>query len=674
MAETSVGTEPDAAPLLPKGNPPRLLRGGAMLAVGAAGALVAMSASPRLAHGLALGLVGCVLASVGIVDLLGGFDDRGRPSTRVDLGALGATPALWVLAAGTTWISLRLSVAGRLPVIGGGALVTASFVALVAATFEVGARLGPLSHDEAGERRPLVRRHGFWLCVAASVIALPTLGAHSLTDPWETHYGEVAREMLSRDDWISTWWAQEGWFFSKPVLNFWLQALSMAGLGVDFHPGRMLAPVGGLTPRPEWAVRLPIFLVALVGSYLLYKGVARAFGRRAGLLGGLALWTMPQWFFLSHQTMADMPFVAAMSAAMGLFLLGIFGDAEARVRVHAVRTPLGEVRLTAFSLLAFALALAVLPQALYLASRNLTVDVAARAAWLHGDTFWAGSFGNCGLPGNEQCSLHRPTNLRLQPWVQALGWLGALAVALWVSRGERRASRLAFLGAFLFAGVSTLAKGPAGLLLPVACAGAYVVATGRLRDLTRMELVVGLLVVVVVAVPWYLAMHLRHGPQFLDRLIFHDMWKRALTHVHDTNEGDDTSVRFYLWQLGYALFPWTGLVPLGLTYWMRKPDAWSPRFVLGLPLIVAVRAALPGGSEGDAPPDPAKAEEKQKGDAAIFLVMWFLIAFALFTFMGTKFHHYIFPAVPPAAMMVGVVLDDALEGAGSAGKGRVIPY
>jgi hypothetical protein len=42
--------------------------------------------------------------------------------------------------------------------------------------------------------------------------------------------------------------------------------------------------------------------------------------------------------------------------------------------------------------------------------------------------------------------------------------------------------------------------------------------------------------------------------------------------------------------------------------------------------------------------------------------------------MGTKFHHYIFPAVPPAAMMVGVVLDDALEGAGSAGKGRVIPY
>jgi hypothetical protein len=40
--------------------------------------------------------------------------------------------------------------------------------------------------------------------------------------------------------------------------------------------------------------------------------------------------------------------------------------------------------------------------------------------------------------------------------------------------------------------------------------------------------------------------------------------------------------------------------------------------------------------------------------------MWFNFAFALFSFMGTKFHHYIFPAVPPVAMLVGIVLDDML--------------
>jgi hypothetical protein len=42
------------------------------------------------------------------------------------------------------------------------------------------------------------------------------------------------------------------------------------------------------------------------------------------------------------------------------------------------------------------------------------------------------------------------------------------------------------------------------------------------------------------------------------------------------------------------------------------------------------------------------------------LAMWFVFAFALFSFMGTKFHHYIFPAVPPIAMLIGIVLDDML--------------
>jgi hypothetical protein len=109
------------------------------------------------------------------------------------------------------------------------------------------------------------------------------------------------------------------------------------------------------------------------------------------------------------------------------------------------------------------------------------------------------------------------------------------------------------------------------------------------------------------------------------------MFNRAFHHVHDTNEGDDTSFRFYIWQLGYALFPWTGLAPLGLLWWMRKPDTASRD-----------RTTL------------------ARNGASVMLVMWFVFAFALFSFMGTKFHHYIFPAVPPIAMLVGIVLDDML--------------
>ena len=67
-------------------------------------------------------------------------------------------------------------------------------------------------------------------------------------------------------------------------------------------------------------------------------------------------------------------------------------------------------------------------------------------------------------------------------------------------------------------------------------------------------------------------MFLRHGPPFIDRLIMHDMYNRAFEHVHDTNHGDDTSFSYYIWQLGYGLFPWTGLSAGGLLWWLRRAD------------------------------------------------------------------------------------------------------
>jgi 4-amino-4-deoxy-L-arabinose transferase-like glycosyltransferase len=669
-AEESATKKDKDGPLVRRGNPLRWTRGGITAAVAGFLTLLLMAKPGQWRWGVPMGAVLVAIASWGVMDLLGTFDDPDdrleRSTSLADLapsfGSMLGAFVVFLFTLGAAQASFVL------PQAAWGIVVTLSFVGLVVAVFAFGKKLGPWAVDENGEDRPLWNRHGFWLVVIAAALLLPAMGTYALWDPWETHYGEVSREMLARDDWISLWWAQDGWFWSKPVLDMWMQAIAMATLGVHYQPDKML--IGdGQKPlmHPEWAVRAPVVLLAILAVYLLYKGVSKTFGRRAAFLGGLVLCTMPDWYFIAHQTMTDMPCVAPMTASMGLILIGLRTPEDHEMRAYEVKLGSRRWRLTGWHLVFGTVLLCAIPQILYLLSRNFEFlwHSGAHGFRPHWDVFRSGSGGgNCGLPGNEECRETYPASVphsvgntpegfgpsvwrligSFEPALQALLWAGLLGLLLYMSWGERRSRRIYYLAAWFFAAVATLGKGPEGFGLPVLVTFAYLCASrpgeellARLqriiREITQFEIIAGLLMILVVAIPWWVAMYVRHGSPFTDRLIFHDMFNRAFHHVHDTNEGDDTSFRFYIWQLGYAFFPWTGLAPLGLLWWLRR-----------------------GTSK----------EDNDRSDASVLLCMWFLFAFALFSFMGTKFHHYIFPAVPPVAVLVGIVLDDML------GKGSPI--
>ena len=72
------------------------------------------------------------------------------------------------------------------------------------------------------------------------LLYLPFAGSYGLFDPWETHYGEVARQMTERNDFVSLYWPGSPldgeYFWSKPVLTFWLMSLSMHLFGLG-EPG-----------------------------------------------------------------------------------------------------------------------------------------------------------------------------------------------------------------------------------------------------------------------------------------------------------------------------------------------------------------------------------------------------------------------------------------------------
>jgi 4-amino-4-deoxy-L-arabinose transferase-like glycosyltransferase len=647
MTEPAPNGEPDALvpsadapddepPLVPRGNATR--PPSALVALG--GLVVPfllMTLDVHWSLSVPVGFAGIAIAAFGVLDLSGTFDDA--PERSVSLRELLTRLAELAGSTVALVLALRLAVEGSLPWprLSAAVLVSTSLLWVAVAGFRVLARLGAID-----EERPLLRRWGFWLLALSIGLYVPLLGSYSLSDPWEAHYGEVAREILARDDWISLWWAQEGYFWSKPVLDMWLQALAFSLFGVRFQPDQMLAGVAeGNVPAPEWAARLPVVLLTLLATYALYRAVAQRFGARAGFLGGVVLLSVPYWYLLAHQSMTDMPYVAPLSVALALALLGLGTDPDAQARCFGIRVGRRTFGVSARHALLALVLFAVLPQILYLASRHLTLQLseAPYGFRFHLDQFTSGSAGNCGLPGNEACRAGEPVDTAFQPGLAALLYGACLALFLWMNRGERRIQRLYFLAAWLFTALAALAKGAPGLVLPLVTVLVAVGAARRFRDLPRLELVGLALLFVCVCLPWYLQMGARHGPPFWDRLIAHDMYKRAFVHVHDTNAGDNLSFRYYVWQLGYGLFPWTGLAVSGLLFWQR---------------------------DGDERLD-AKAEAR-----ALF-ALWFVIAFSMFTISLTKFHHYVLPCVPPVAMLTGIVLEQALP-KGAADARRIAVY
>ena len=641
------------------GNPLRLRRGGITLGIGGIGAFLLMAREGQWRWGVPVGFLFVLVAIFGALDLIGSFDGVWKiGDPKVTKGAATLPPArmreaihdaknallpgLGTLVVFLTTMTLMANAAGVV----WGLAITAGWIATCALGFKTLAALGIVDESE----RPLLKRHGFWLIVFCCVLYLPTLGAHSLVDPWETHYGEVSREVLSRDDWITVWWAEEGYFLSKPILDFWMQALAMATFGVKYLPDGMIAPahIGGEPTHPEWVVRLPSLMLSVIALYLAYRAVAGVRGRRAGLIGALILATMGDWFMLSHQSITDMPFVASLTAAMALLIIGLSTDDDKTVLATPIRFGKRVFSISGFHLAMGVILVVALPQALYLLSRNFAfVTHGALGFDAHMDEYRSGSGHECWIAatggdsferlmriGKWPCDLGKLAHPDFHPAIQGLLWMTGLGLLLALNRNERRISRLCFMVAYVFAGISTMGKGVAGILLPIAVAGTYIVTARKWRDVLRLEAVSGLIVLAAVAAPWYVAMWGRMGDEFIQQLFVHHMWKRALDHVHDTNTGDDVSIRYYVWQLGYAFFPWTGLVPVGLVWWVRTRWGLAKRvFTL---------------------------EEQRVRDAGIFLAMWFIFSWAMFTYMKTKFHHYVFPAVPPAALLTGIFVDEAL--------------
>lgn len=656
MAETKESRAQKKAARAPAGGTSpaanvHLIRGGALFAAGTTATFLMMANGGQLWHGPLWGILTMLVAAVGLVDLLGLLVPTDRATDAVPLGAT----MLGRAEGEPRWMSpkVTLPVAALIVVLFGPMFGYARLPWVLLAALVV---LVP----------PALRRPSWLVFVVGSAIMLPALGVYGLWDPWETHYGEVGREILSRDDWISLWWAQEDWFWSKPILIFWANALSMGVFGHDYRPDAFNA-------HPEWALRMPVYIICAITLLAVYAAVARIYGKRTGVVSALVLATMPHFALLSHQAITDPYFVGLMTAAMCFFILAL---AEAPER-QVLRYRVGPVTVSVQGLLLGLVTMLGLPQILYLASRNVTMVTPLKFAW-HRDAFVFGSAGNGDVPGNKPLHDEVPAidHLLAQPMAQAIYWALGLAAILWLIRREKTARGLAMFAFYVFCALAFMGKGLPGFALPGLVALFWLLATRRWSLLLdgQLKVATGVLTVAVIGMPWFVAMYLRHGPAFTDRLLVHDHLNRLTSGVH----GDTGTISYFIEQLGAAMFPWVALAPAALTafFHFRARDARPPHGAAAsdraTPSATSDTAtpATTGTPEQTAPPPSEAAQtEPPPSEAAVqalreevttFVALWFVAGFVLFSAMITKFHHYIFPVVPPAAILIGLVVDHML--------------
>ena len=435
----------------------------------------------------------------------------------------------------------------------------------------------------------------------AALVLVPYLGAVGLWDPWEVHYGEVARSMVQRSDYVFPYW-ENAWFFSKPAMTMWLMAIGMNVVGTNNGDG----PLGLYT---EWGMRLPFVALSICAVALLALAVGRVVSRRAGFATALVLTTMPMWFLLSRQTETDTPYVTAFVCAMACAIIGQLDPTTKRRS-------------------AWWYGFYVFAAVAFLAKGLLGVGFPAVILLLYAAL--------CVMPWDgESLRAHGRWFLKhgLVPLAVGLAAaVGLFLVAYLLIKGLRYSDNpqqilvnrivagAAGLVGFCAGFCATLWKrGPVSGEMPVLWAQLY-----------KMRLGTGIVVFFLIAGPWYSVMSVFPGVDDESKLFWlrfwvHDHFNRLAAGVHTTTPGG--TFTYFIEQGGFGIFPWVALVPGAL----------------------AIVARL-------------RLRSKDAADhVGVIAAIWVVFAFTLLGASETKFHHYVFPVLPGLAILIALFADRLWE-------------
>ncbi|WP_445299639.1 ArnT family glycosyltransferase [Microcoleus sp. B4-C1] len=413
-----------------------------------------------------------------------------------------------------------------------------------------------------------------WLCAIAWVGFLWNLGNIGLVDETEPLFAEAARQMTLTGDWITPYFNGET-RFDKPPLIYWLMAVAYRTLGVN-----------------EWAVRLPSALCAIgltcLGFYTLSKSKEEGSSATDSVTDVTDV-TDVRRKEEGHDTDSDM-------------------DTRMNVTVfppsfsHSPTPPL---------------------------SPSPSIPIFLSTPWI----------GAALIALNPQTIAWGRTGVSDMLLVSCM-CSALFAFFLGYTLEEQRAkaefstvpaSRFPnkwYLTFYVLIALAILAKGPVGIVLPALIVGCFGLYLGNFRQLWReMRPVSGILIILAIALPWYILVILDNGQTYIDSFFGYHNFQRFTGVVN--KHSAPWYFYFFVVLVGFA--PWSIYLPVAIArtrFWQRSYWRRQPR----------------------------------SAQLSLFALFWFVCIFGFFTIAVTKLPSYVLPLIPAAAILVTLLWSDIIAG------------
>ncbi|MDY7015634.1 MAG: glycosyltransferase family 39 protein, partial [Cyanobacteriota bacterium] len=188
-----------------------------------------------------------------------------------------------------------------------------------------------------------------------------------------------------------------------------------------------------------------------------------------------------------------------------------------------------------------------------------------------------------------------------------------------------------YLAFYILVALAVLAKGPVGAVIPGLTILGFLVYIGKFWEVIReMKVVLGGLLFLILALPWYILVTSSNGQAYIDSFFGYHNIERFTQVVN----GHGAPWYFYFLVVLVGFLPWSVYLPLAiarLRFWQRSRWQQQPR----------------------------------TAHFSIFALCWFVAIFAFFTAAVTKLPSYTLPLIPAAAILVALFWSQELtEGSG----------